>query len=277
MPTREPSHAASAPARPGGAATAMPEAAHAALPALFISDLHLSEDEPANVDAFLGFLQGPARAAASLFILGDLFEYWAGDDDLATPFNARIATAIRELADAGTAVFFMTGNRDLLAGPAFADAIGATLLEDPARVRFGNGVDAPTLLLAHGDALCTDDLAYQAYRRQVRDPVWQAGFLAQPLAARKAFIASLRQKSEAAKAEKSMEIMDVNADAVAALLREHGYPTLVHGHTHRPACHQLRIDGHDCVRHVLSDWRGAASWLAFDGAQLTRDGTPGPA
>ena len=255
----------------------MPEAARAALPALFISDLHLSEDEPANADAFLGFLQGPARAAASLFILGDLFEYWAGDDDLATPFNARIAAAIRELADTGTAVFFMTGNRDLLAGQAFADAIGATLLDDPARVRFGDrddgdGADAPVLLLAHGDALCTDDLAYQAYRRQVRDPAWQAGFLAQPLAARKAFIASLRQKSEAAKAEKAMEIMDVNADAVAALLREHGYPTLVHGHTHRPDCHRFQLDGRDCVRHVLADWHGAARWLAFDGTRFTTDG-----
>lgn len=267
----------SAPARPGGAATAMPEAARAALPALFISDLHLSEDEPANVDAFLGFLQGPARAAASLFILGDLFEYWAGDDDLATPFNARVAAAIRALANAGTAVYFMTGNRDLLAGPAFAQTIGATLLEDPARVRFGGRADAPALLLAHGDALCTDDLAYQAYRRQVRDPAWQAGFLSQPLGARKAFIASLRQQSEAAKAEKSMEIMDVNADAVAALLREHGYPTLIHGHTHRPACHHLALDGHDCVRHVLADWRGEARWLAFDGARFTTDGASAPA
>ena len=247
----------------------MPEAARAALPALFISDLHLSEDEPANVAAFLGFLRGPAREAASLFILGDLFEYWAGDDDLQTPFNARMAEAIRALADAGTAVFFMTGNRDLLAGADFAAAIGATLLSDPARVRFGEGEDAPTLLLAHGDALCTDDLAYQAFRRQVRDPAWQAGFLAQPLAARKAFIASLRQQSESAKAEKTMEIMDVNADAVAALLREHGYPTLIHGHTHRPACHAPSVDGHACTRWVLADWRGAARWLRYDGRSFS--------
>lgn len=257
----------SIPAADGGRATLMPEAARAALPALFISDLHLSEDEPANVAAFLAFLQGPARQAASVFILGDLFEYWAGDDDLATPFNARIAAAIRALADSGTAVFFMTGNRDLLAGPAFAAAIGATLLEDPARVRFADddNEDAPVLLLAHGDALCTDDVAYQAYRRQVRDPAWQAGFLAQPLPARKAFIAGLRQKSEAAKAGKSMEIMDVNAEAVAALLRDNAYPTLVHGHTHRPACHRLDVDGHDCARWVLPDWRGEACWLRYDG------------
>ena len=257
---------------PGGLAAHMPEAARAGLPALFISDLHLTEAEPANADAFLAFLQGPARSAASLFILGDLFEYWAGDDDLATPFNARIAAAIRALADSGTRVFFMTGNRDLLAGPAFAQAIGATLLEDPARVRLGDAADAPLVLLAHGDALCTDDLAYQAYRRQVRDPAWQAGFLAQPLPARKAFIAALRQKSEAAKAGKAMAIMDVNADALTALLREHGYPTLVHGHTHRPDCHPLTVDGHACERRVLPDWRGKACWLRHDG----RDFTPGP-
>ncbi len=274
MPAREPSQTAPAPVLPGGVSTTMPEAAPAALPALFISDLHLAEDEPANVDAFLAFLAGPAQSAASLFILGDLFEYWAGDDDLETPFNARIADAIRTLADSGRAVFFMTGNRDLLAGPAFAAAIGATLLDDPARVRFGDGEDAPVLLLAHGDALCTDDLAYQAFRRQVRDPAWQAGFLAQPLAARKAFIASLRQRSEAAKAEKAMEIMDVNADAVATLLRDHGYPTLVHGHTHRPACHDLSIDGHACQRRVLADWRGEARWLAYDGRQFHADSPP---
>ena len=247
----------------------MPEALQATLPALFISDLHLSAEEPANVAAFLDFLQGKARAAASLFILGDLFEYWAGDDDLATPFNARAAAAIRAVADAGTAVFFMSGNRDLLAGPTFADAIGAHLLEDPTRIRFGDDADAPPLLLTHGDALCTDDLAYQAFRRQVRDPAWQAGFLAQPLAARKAFIASLRQQSEAAKAEKAIEIMDVNVDAVAALLRKHGYPTLIHGHTHRPACHRLEVDHHTCTRHVLSDWRGQASWLRYDGRTFT--------
>ena len=249
----------------------MPEALEAALPALFVSDLHLAADEPANVAAFLYILQGEARAVASLFILGDLFEYWAGDDDLATPFNARIAAAIRAVANAGTTVFFMSGNRDLLAGPAFADAIGACLLEDPTRVRFGDAADAPLLLLTHGDALCTDDHAYQAFRRQVRNPAWQTGFLAQPLATRKAFIASLRQQSETAKAEKSIEIMDVNADAVAVLLREHGYPTLIHGHTHRPACHRIEVDHHSCTRHVLSDWRGQACWLRYDGRTFTTE------
>ncbi|MCK2125292.1 UDP-2,3-diacylglucosamine diphosphatase [Thauera aromatica] len=243
----------------------MPEAVHAALPALFVSDLHLKEDEPDTVAAFLDFLAGPARGAGSLFILGDLFEYWAGDDDLDAPFNQRVCNALRTLAGHGAGVFFIAGNRDLLAGEGFARAAGLQRLADPCRVRFGRGEDAPLVLLSHGDALCTDDLAYQAYRRQVRDPAWQAAFLAQPLAARKAFIENLRQRSEAAKREKAMEIMDVNAEAVATLLRAHCYPTLVHGHTHRPARHEHAIDGRRCVRWVLPDWHGRATWLAFDG------------
>jgi len=248
----------------------MPDTVTAALPAVFISDLHLSEDEPETVDAFLDFLDGPARDAASLFILGDLFEYWAGDDDLDTPFNAGIAGALRRLADRGVQIHFMTGNRDLLAGESFARASGARLLADPSRVDFGES--AAPILLSHGDALCTDDVAYQAYRRQVRDPEWQRGFLSQPLAARKAFIEGLRQKSEMAKREKALDIMDVNADAVATLLRSCGYPMLIHGHTHRPARHEHRVDGRSCVRWVLSDWHGAASWLRFDGREVTTNG-----
>ncbi|QDF96187.1 UDP-2,3-diacylglucosamine diphosphatase [Azoarcus sp. DD4] len=244
----------------------MPEAVRVALPALFISDLHLAEDQPATVTAFLDFLRGPAREAGSLFILGDLFEYWAGDDDIDDSFNRRISNALRALASTGTAIFFITGNRDLLAGAGFAAAAGLQLLSDPARIRLGTADDAPVVLLSHGDALCTDDVAYQAYRRQVRDAAWQAGFLAQPLAARKAFIESLRQQSEAAKRDKAMTIMDVNADAVAALLREHGYPILIHGHTHRPARHEHEVDGHRCVRWVLADWHGEARWLSCDGS-----------
>jgi UDP-2,3-diacylglucosamine hydrolase len=253
-------------AAPGRAVT--PPVARTPLPAFFISDLHLCEERPATTEAFLGFLAGPARTAGSLFILGDLFEYLAGDDDLDTPFNRHICEALRALADRGVALFFMRGNRDLLAGEGFARAAGLRLLDDPAVVRFGEDEDTPSLLLSHGDALCTDDLAYQAYRRQVNDPDWQAGFLAQPLAARKAFIESLRQQSEAAKKGKSMEIMDVNAGAVETLLRRHGYLTLVHGHTHRPARHELMVDERACLRQVLSDWQGRATWLEFDGRAL---------
>ena len=256
----------------------MPEAARAALPALFISDLHLTEDEPANVAAFLAFLQGPAREGASLFILGDLFEYWAGDDDLETPFNAGIAAAIRALADAGTAVFFMTGNRDLLAGADFARAIGATLLQDPARVRFGDrddqdGTDAaPVLLLAHGDALCTDDLAYQEFRAQTRDPRWQQQFLAQPLAARLAFANQARAASKARYGElvsagMAETVGDVANDAVDALFATSGVRRMIHGHTHRPAIHD---EGHGNTRIVLGDWyeQGSVLRVGEDGVEL---------
>lgn len=262
-------------ANPGGNAgvtdlrgATAPRSLHAALPALFISDLHLCEEQPDTVAAFIGFLQGPAREAGSLFILGDLFEYWAGDDD-ETPFTRRIIDALRTLADDGVAIHYLTGNRDLLAGAGLAAAAGMHLLADPATALLGDNAAALPVLLSHGDALCTDDIAYQAYRKQVRDPAWQAGFLAQPLVARKAFIESLRQQSENAKREKTMSIMDVNADALATLLREHGYPVLIHGHTHRPAHHEHDVDGHRCIRHVLADWHGEARWLVYDGSAFT--------
>ncbi len=260
---------------PEDSLTRMPAALHAGLPALFISDLHLAEDAPDTAAAFIEFLQGPALEAASLFILGDLFEYWAGDDDLDDGFNQRMCAALRAVSDAGVAVFFIRGNRDLLAGEGFARAAGLTLLPDPCLLRFGQTADTPALLLSHGDVLCTDDLAYQAYRRQVHDPAWQRGFLAQPLAARKAFIESLRRKSEAAKQTKAVEIMDVNADAVAALFRTAADAVLVHGHTHRPARHVHVVDGRQRIRWVLADWHGEARWLAFDGRRFTTEaGTP---
>jgi UDP-2,3-diacylglucosamine hydrolase len=235
------------------------------LPAFFIADLHLTDARPQTVAAFLDFLSGPARQAGSLFILGDLFEYWAGDDDIESPFNQRICTALRETSSAGTRIFFMTGNRDLLAGDGLARAAGMQLLTDPTLIRF----ETQALLLAHGDALCTDDHAYQDFRRQARDPAWQAGFLAQPLAARRAFIEKVRDHSTAVNREKHTGIMDVNADAVANELRAHGYPTLVHGHTHHPAQHSHLIDGKTCTRHVLADWQDHAVWLAFDGVAFS--------
>lgn len=247
----------------------MPGVLQAASPALFISDLHLSEDEPATVDAFIDFLNGPAREAGSLFILGDLFEYWAGDDDIDSVLSRRICDALATLATRGMHIHYMTGNRDLLAGSGFATRAKVALLPDPSCVRIGDQV----LLISHGDALCTDDVPYQRYRQQVRDPAWQAGFLAQPLSARKAFIESLRKQSETAKREKAMTIMDVNADAVAELLRQHSQSTcLIHGHTHRPAHHEILVDGRICERWVLADWHGEASWLAFDGKHFSVGG-----
>jgi UDP-2,3-diacylglucosamine hydrolase len=233
--------------------------------ALFVSDLHLTEEHPETTAAFLAFLAGPARGVPALYILGDLFEYWAGDDDGDAPLNRRIAEALHSLSASGSAIHFIAGNRDFLLGEAYAARAGMTLLPDPCPLRLGS-VD---VLLSHGDALCTDDLAYQAYRRQVRDPAWQAAFLARPLAERKAFIDSLRSRSEQAKREKEMAIMDVNRSAVEALLREHAYPTLIHGHTHRPARHEHLVDGRRCERWVLADWHGTAPYLAFDGERFS--------
>lgn len=220
----------------------------------FISDLHLTVDRPALTAVFERYLAGPARNAESLYILGDLYEYWAGDDDQDDPLNSGLARQLAALADGGTRVHFMPGNRDFLIGADFARRARLEILPEPSLIHLGT----QAVLLCHGDSLCTDDVAYQAFRAQVRMPAYQAQFLSQPLAARKHFIAGVRQKSEAAKAGKSAEIMDANEGATAALLREHGYPCLIHGHTHRPAHHLVEVDGHTCERWVLADWREEA-------------------
>lgn len=227
---------------------------------LFISDLHLSADQPHSMAAFLRFLAGPARQAEALYILGDLFEYWVGDDDSDTPFNRQVIEALRGLSDHNTRLFLMHGNRDLLMGGELADACHATLLDDPALIDL---YGTPTLL-SHGDALCTDDLEYQRYRAQVRDARFQQQFLAKPLDERKTWIAQLRKHSVAEKQYKDSAIMDVNNAAVAALLREHHYPRLIHGHTHRPARHEHTVDGHICERWVLNDWHQQGSALRCD-------------
>ncbi len=235
--------------------------------ALFIADLHLCDERPDTVEAFLSFLRGPAANAGSLWILGDLFEYWAGDDDLDAPLHHRLCAALHALSDQGVAIAFMHGNRDFLIGDEFARAAGLRLLPDPCDIV----VNGRRLLLSHGDVLCTDDHAYQAYRQQVRDPGWQANFRALPLSERKAIIEALRQRSETAKQAKSTTIMDVNTEAVATLLRTHRLPTLIHGHTHRPARHEHEVDGQICERWVLSDWHdnGIAPYLEFANDRLT--------
>jgi UDP-2,3-diacylglucosamine hydrolase len=225
--------------------------------ALFISDLHLSPDAPATTARFLTFLAGTARTAGNLTILGDLFDYWAGDDDLADPFNASIVGALRSLSAAGVPIFFMAGNRDLLIGDGFADAAGLTLLPDPC-IRDIHGVKT---LLSHGDTLCTDDADYQRFRCMVHDPAWQTRFLARPLSERKAEIAALRQRSQDEKKIKPLAIMDVNPDSVIAILRQHAAQALIHGHTHRQGLHAFLVDGRACQRWVLGDWhadRGGA-------------------
>ena len=221
---------------------------------LFISDLHLSPDRPAATGALIRFLHGTAPAAEALYVLGDLFEYWIGDDGLDQPFNREIADALRTLAGRGVRLSFMHGNRDFLIGSRFARESGMQLLSDP-----------PTLLM-HGDTLCGDDVEYQKFRAMVRDPAWQRAFLAKPLAERVRMAQDVRGQSEQAKQVKDMAIMDVTPATVEEVLRSHAYPRLIHGHTHRPARHEQAVDGHLCERWVLADWYEQGSYLLCDAA-----------
>ena len=229
--------------------------------ALFISDLHLQESHPRTADAFFRFLGEHAAHAEQLYLLGDIFEYWAGDDDLDSPFHTRVIAALRALADRGVAVFWMAGNRDFLVGAGFAQAAGLTLLPDP-HVAL---IAGRRIALAHGDAECTLDTKYMEFRAMVRQPAWQAQFLALPLAQRKQIIAGLREGSREAHTTKTYEIMDVTPDAIEALFATTGAEVLIHGHTHRPALHR---HGAKC-RYVLPDWEldGEAprgGWIAID-------------
>ncbi len=232
---------------------------------LFISDLHLSTQRPALVAAFHEFVRGPARGAAALYILGDLFDLWLGDDQLRDPLASGVAAALADLAQSGTAIYLQRGNRDFLLGERFARASGATLLDD-AVVHQLHGT--PTLIM-HGDQLCTDDVGYQRFRAWWQDPVHRRRFLALPLFARRGIGAALQSRSRKAMANKPEEIMDVNADAVAAALRERGVTRLIHGHTHRPARHEHDVDGRTCVRQVLADWYRKASYLEVSDAGMT--------
>jgi UDP-2,3-diacylglucosamine hydrolase len=223
----------------------------------FISDLHLADERPGSTETLLRFLNDTAPQAERLFILGDLFEYWIGDETLASPMPAQVAAALNKLGRGGTGVFFMHGNRDFLIGPRFAKTAGLQLLPDPYKMTL---YGTPTLLM-HGDTLCTDDVEYLEFRKMVRDPHWQSEFLAKPVAERIELARTVRAESEQAKKVKSMTIMDVSVPAVESVLREYAYPRLIHGHTHRPATHQHVVDGHPCERIVLSDWYGDGSYL----------------
>ncbi|MDD2721776.1 MAG: UDP-2,3-diacylglucosamine diphosphatase [Gallionella sp.] len=237
---------------------------------LFISDLHLAAGHPDSMAAFRRFIAASAPQAEALYILGDLFDYWAGDDDLADDFHRQVVELLRGLSAGGTKVFLMPGNRDLLMGERLAAACGATLLADPTLIQL---YGAPTLL-SHGDALCTDDLEYQRFRVQVRQPDFQTQFLARPLTERKAYIEQLRAQSEQQKRVKAGAIMDVNEAAVAALLREHHHPRLIHGHTHRPQRHEHQVDGKVCERWVLPDWDSQPGALRYDPSGLGWQGIP---
>jgi UDP-2,3-diacylglucosamine hydrolase len=227
--------------------------------ALFISDLHIDASRPAITQQFLRFLEGEAAHADALYILGDLFESWIGDDAPDQAQSAAIA-GIHALTSHGVPCFVMHGNRDFLLAEAFCRASGAELLPDPLIITlYGEPV-----LVMHGDALCTDDRAYQQLRATVRDAEWQRRFLGLSVAARRTLAGAARTGSQAHTAAIDYAIADVNGDSVAIALRSAGTATLLHGHTHRPAIHALQVDGRACTRIVLGDWYDQGSVLRWD-------------
>ncbi|MFO7640865.1 MAG: UDP-2,3-diacylglucosamine diphosphatase [Candidatus Competibacteraceae bacterium] len=238
---------------------------------LFISDLHLEPARPAITALFLDFLQGRARRAEALYILGDLFEAWVGDDDDAEPGRV-VADALRVLSGSGVPIFFIHGNRDFLLGPRFAAASGMQLLPETTVIELAG----EPILLMHGDTLCTDDTEYQKFRANVRDPAWRAQTLALPLAQRRALAGQLRETSQQATRQKAAEITDVNPAAVDAALRAFGVHHLIHGHTHRPAVHQWTLDGRPTRRTVLGDWHLQGSVLRHDATGWRLENLPLP-
>ncbi|MGY4664978.1 UDP-2,3-diacylglucosamine hydrolase [Pseudomonas chlororaphis] len=232
---------------------------------LLISDLHLEEERPDITRAFLDLLGGRARSAQALYILGDFFEVWIGDDAM-TPYQLSICQALRELSDSGTQVFLMHGNRDFMLGKTFCKAAGATLLKDPSVVDF---YGEPVLLM-HGDSLCTRDEAYMRMRRYLRNPVslWILRHL--PLRTRHKLARKLRNESRAQTRMKANDIVDVTPDEVPRIMQAFKVRTLVHGHTHRPAIHKLQIGDQAAKRIVLGDWdrQGWALQVDEQGFQL---------
>jgi UDP-2,3-diacylglucosamine hydrolase len=231
-------------------------------PTIFVSDLHLSSKRPTQLAAFHRFCMGPARTAGELYILGDLFDSWIGDDQLEEPMVAAVAAALATVAASGVRIGILTGNRDFLLRERFAAAAGAKLLPEQLVVDAGG---VPTLIM-HGDELCTSDLGYQRWRRISHDRRWQNGFLALPYSFRRSFAQWLRGKSSRTVATKSETIMDVEASAVEAAFCAANVSRIVHGHTHRPARHHIVVDGRDCERFVLADWYDRGSYLEFDAA-----------
>ena len=228
---------------------------------LFISDLHLDPESPAIARQFVAFLDGEARSADALYVLGDLFEVWLGDDD-PDPAARDVVAALRRLTDSGVPCFVMHGNRDFLIGRRFCEETGARLIEDGTIIE----VQGERVLLMHGDLLCTDDTSYQRLRRIVRNPIvkWTLAHLS--LARRRALAARMREGSRMHTGATAPEIMDVNPGAVAETFRESDVATMIHGHTHRPAVHEHVVDGEQVRRIVLGDWHTQGSVLAWSPA-----------
>ena len=229
-------------------------------PTLLLSDLHLAPERADAVAAFLAFARGPARDASAVYILGDLFDAWIGDDQRDEPFARSVLDALRGISDAGVPLFIARGNRDFLLGDAFARAAGATLLDEQTLVDLAG---TPTLL-SHGDEFCTDDTSYQRYRAWTRNARNRARLLRLPYRVRRWIGAWLRRKSRAATAQKPETILDVNAGAISAVFRRLRVSRLIHGHTHRPARHTTMIDGTARERIVLADWHDRGHYLEVD-------------
>ena len=228
---------------------------------LFVSDVHLCESRPQITQAFVNFLDTTAIRAQAVYILGDLFEYWAGDDAISLPSHLNVVDGLKRLVSNGVAIYLLHGNRDFLLGEAFAISTGIKILTDPSLIT----IYKKSVLISHGDELCTDDLEYQKFRREVRGDSWKKSFLEQSLETRINTIEQLRRKSEQEKSTKSMQIMDVNPNAVEALLLKYDFPQiLIHGHTHRPNMHLLNFNGHCCERWVLGDWYEQGSYIQLD-------------
>jgi UDP-2,3-diacylglucosamine hydrolase len=226
---------------------------------LFVSDLHIRPERPDITRRFLHFLEHRAAGVERLYILGDLFDAWVGDDDR-TPPNGRIIASLKQCTNSGTAIYFQQGNRDFLVGEHFAEASGTRILPDYEVIDL---YGTPTLIM-HGDLLCTDDVAYLAFRDKARQPEWQRRMLSKPLFLRQAISRWYRLRSHFHKRRKTMEIMDVNQSAVQETMHQHGVTRLIHGHTHRPGVHHIELEGASAQRFVLSEWNSGGDVLCWD-------------
>ena len=229
---------------------------------IFVSDIHLCESRPSITDAFIGFLDEIANQSEALYILGDLFEYWIGDD---CNQHENIIVAVKRLTDRQIKIFLMHGNRDFLIGPFFEKRTGAILLEDPTLIE----IYGKKILLSHGDSLCVDDLEYQIFKNKIRHESWKNVFLKKSLNERISIANEFRNESELNKKNKSDEIMDVSTSEVDRTLIRFNYPDFfIHGHTHRPNNHSIHIDGHEMQRIVLGDWYEQGSYLTIDASGI---------